>query len=118
MADIGNNAVSLVGDFFVLPGTSQILKGEYIPGLLHAGVGLASKAFFTSPIGAVLWFATAANSYSRTVRTKNLFEESDQEQAEEGLPVLQAAVAAVKAGTATPEQVSIVDSYKNALAGT
>lgn len=71
MSETVDNAVRIVGDFGVLPGASQILAGNYASGLIHAAVGIASKAFL-GPIGPVVWVATAANSYSMAVNGKSL----------------------------------------------
>lgn len=86
------NAVRLVGDFGFVPGMSQIIDGKYVSGFVHAGIGIASRLLLAPPVGIALWALTAANSYSRTVRGKNVieFKESDKEQISEAIAVLNA----------------------------
>lgn len=54
----------------VAPGSSLILDGKVRSGTLHLALGAAARALL-GPLGAGL---VAANSYSRSVRGRNLFE--------------------------------------------
>lgn len=70
--ETAENAVNLAGDFAVLPGTSQVLKGRIGSGLLHAAVGVGGR-WFLGPAGWVAWFGAAANSYAKTSTGYDLF---------------------------------------------
>jgi hypothetical protein len=65
-----HNAVKLVGEGFVLPGTSLLLDGDIKAGAGHAIVGVLARSLF-GPIG---WFAAAANSFSESTSGKSLVE--------------------------------------------
>lgn len=65
-----HNAVKLVGEGFVLPGTSLLLDGDVKAGAGHALVGVLARSIF-GPIG---WFVAAANSFSESTSGKSLLE--------------------------------------------
>jgi len=64
------NAVKLIGELAVLPGTSQLLDGNITSGAVHAALGLAAGALLGIP-GVIL---VAANSYSQSVSNKGLYD--------------------------------------------
>ncbi len=65
------NAVKLVGEGLILPGTSLLLDGDIKGGGGHAIVGLLATAL-VGPIG---WFAAAADSFSRSTSGRSLLEQ-------------------------------------------
>jgi Family of unknown function (DUF6072) len=73
-----NNAVKLAGEYLV-PGGSNLIKGDIKQGALHAVLGIAAKAAFGLP-GLLL---VCANSYSKATTgrhlTENLTREHDAE---------------------------------------
>ena len=68
--DTINNAIKLIGECAVFPGTSQFLDGNFTSGVAHVAVGLAAKAFLGIP-GIVL---VATNSYMQSVSNKGLYD--------------------------------------------
>ena len=68
--DTVRNAIKLIGDFAVFPGTSQFLDGNIPSGVAHVAIGLAAKALLGIP-GIML---VAANSYSQSVSKKGLYD--------------------------------------------
>ena len=64
------SGVKLAGEAFVAPGTSLILDGEIASGGAHLVGGLLAK-WAVGPVG---WVVLAANSYSKSVTDKNLYE--------------------------------------------
>ena len=71
------NAVKLVSEGVVLPGTSLLLDGDFKAGAGHAVVGLLARAVF-GPLG---WFFVAADSYSKSTTGKSLIEQFKSEKA-------------------------------------
>ena len=75
MADdqVVSNGIKLLGEAFVIPGSSLILEGRVGAGLLHGALGIAATALLgpLAPIGRVL---IAANSYTRSLNDRNIWE--------------------------------------------
>lgn len=65
------NAVKIVGEVGVVPGTSLLLDGKIVPGLAHVVAGLAARAAFGIP-GLI---AVAANSYAKSVTGRHLHQQ-------------------------------------------
>lgn len=65
-----SNGMKLFGEAAVMPGASLLLDGKIGEGVLHAVLGTAAK-FLLGPPG---WILIAANSYSRSVSGKGLYE--------------------------------------------
>ncbi|HEV7473215.1 MAG TPA: DUF6072 family protein [Pyrinomonadaceae bacterium] len=63
------NAVQLASEF-VVPGGSNLIKGDIKTGGLHLLLGLAAGALL-GPIGVL---AVGANSYSRATTGQNIYE--------------------------------------------
>jgi hypothetical protein len=64
------NGVKLVADLGVLPGASQFVDGNVKSGVLYVVGGLAARAFL-GPIG---WLAFGADSASKSISGKHLYE--------------------------------------------
>jgi hypothetical protein len=64
-----DHGIKLITDFGVLPGSSQILNGNYSSGLSHAAVGIAGRI----ALGPVGWVLTAANSFSKSTTDKHIW---------------------------------------------
>ena len=62
------NGARLIGETVITPGTSLLVDGQIISGLIHVGLGIVARATLGLP-GLVL---VAANSYSKTVSGKSL----------------------------------------------
>lgn len=69
--DTVGNAVKLVGEVAVVPGTSQLLDGNVPYGIGYAVLGLAARALL-GPVGLLL---VAADSFSSSVSGKHLHEQ-------------------------------------------
>ena len=63
------NGVKLIGEA-ILPGTSLLMDGKFSDGATHAVVGIGARLAF-GPIGALV---VAADSFSKSVNDKNLWE--------------------------------------------
>jgi hypothetical protein len=63
------NGVKLIGEA-ILPGTSLLMDGKFSEGATHAVVGIGARLAF-GPIGALV---VAADSFSKSVNDKNLWE--------------------------------------------
>jgi hypothetical protein len=63
------NGVKLIGEA-ILPGTSLLMDGKFSEGTAHAVVGIGARLAF-GPIGALV---VAADSFSKSVNDKNLWE--------------------------------------------
>lgn len=72
-----NNAVKLVSEGVVLPGTSLLLDGDFKAGAGHAVVGVLARVVF-GPLG---WFVVAADSYAKSTTGKSLWENFKSERA-------------------------------------
>lgn len=64
------NGVKAVADLGVVPGASRFIEGDVKSGVLYAIGGIAARAFF-GPIG---WLAMGADSMSKSVSGKHLYE--------------------------------------------
>jgi hypothetical protein len=77
MTETLDNSVKLLGEVFV-PGASELLKGNIGSGLVHnlvAGVGMLALAGAGFPLlGGLLVLGTKANSFSRSVGDKNVWQ--------------------------------------------
>jgi hypothetical protein len=91
------NGVKLVGEA-ILPGTSLLMDGKFSEGAAHAVVGIGARLAF-GPIGALV---VAADSFSKSVNDKNLWEyapdglfnrENEAAAAEPGEPAEESAAA-------------------------
>ena len=67
---IVSRGIKIVGETFVVPGSSLILDGNILAGGAHVAGGLLARAF----LGPVGWFAIAANSYTKSVTGKHVTE--------------------------------------------
>lgn len=65
-----NNGMKLIGEAAVMPGASLLLDGKIGEGVLHAVLGTAARLLLGPPG----WILIAANSYSRSVSGKGLYE--------------------------------------------
>jgi len=65
-----NNGMKLLGEAVVMPGASLLLDGKIGEGALHAVLGTVAKLLLGPPG----WILIAANSYSRSVSGKGLYE--------------------------------------------
>jgi hypothetical protein len=65
------NGVKLIGEVAVLPGSGLLLEGQVVSGLLHTGSAYVAGAIL-GPIG---WFLVVADSYSRSVTGRHLWEQ-------------------------------------------
>ena len=63
------NGVKLIGEA-ILPGTSLLMDGKLSDGAAHAVVGIGARLAL-GPIGALI---VAADSFSKSVNDKNLWE--------------------------------------------
>jgi hypothetical protein len=68
--DTISNAIKLIGECAIFPGTSQFLDGNVASGAVHVVVGLAARALLGIP-GLIL---VAANSYSQSVSNRGLYD--------------------------------------------
>jgi hypothetical protein len=68
---IVENAVKLISEVWVVPGTSELLEGHIASGAVHAALGLAARAWLGAP-GVLL---VAADSYSSSVTGKYLHQQ-------------------------------------------
>ena len=71
-ATVFANGAKLIGESFV-PGASLLLDGAVPTGLAHTAAGFGARAMLGAfgPLGVVL---VAANSYSKSVTDRHLFE--------------------------------------------
>jgi Family of unknown function (DUF6072) len=74
-----NNAVKLAGEVLV-PGGSNLIKGDIKQGAIHAILGLAARAAFGLP-GLII---VSANSFSKATTDRNLTEHFTGGQSAEG----------------------------------
>jgi len=80
------NTLKLLGEA-VLPGASLMVSGRIGSGLLHTALGVAAGALLgpVGFIGRVVPILIAANSFSRSVNDRNLWEISDTGAREESV---------------------------------
>jgi hypothetical protein len=72
-----SNALKLVADVALMPGTSQLVEGKVAEGALHGAAALAGKLLIGPLLGPffwVPWVAVGLNSFSKSVDGKNLWE--------------------------------------------
>jgi len=74
-----DTAVKFVGDFAVLPGASQLLKGQLGSGIGHAAAGFVGGAL----LGPVGWVLVAANSFTRSICDKHVWQLVGQQSSEQ-----------------------------------
>jgi hypothetical protein len=60
------NAVKLVGDVMVLPGSSLLMRGNVLQGGAHAILGFLAWRFLGTAAGPVSWILLAANAYAKS----------------------------------------------------
>ena len=60
------NAVKLVGDVMVLPGSSLLMRGKVLPGGAHALLGFLAWRFLGTVAGPISWILLAANAYAKS----------------------------------------------------
>jgi hypothetical protein len=60
------NAVKLVGDLAVLPGSSLLVEGKVPQGGAHAILGFLAGRLLGPVLGPVGWILVAANSYAKS----------------------------------------------------
>lgn len=68
--EMAMNGVKAVADLGVVPGASQFIEGNVKSGVLYAVGGLAARAF----LGPVGWLAVGADSMSKSISGKHLYE--------------------------------------------
>jgi len=88
-AKILTNGVKLVGEA-VVPGASLLMDGKVVDGAAHVLVGLAARLLL-GPIGLVV---VAADSYSKSVAGKSLWDYASSAVRKEETPAKVAAPAA------------------------
>jgi hypothetical protein len=67
----GANALKIASEYFVGPGTSQVLSGNIGSGLIHFGAGIVAKSLL-GPLGVLL---VCANSYSNATTQRHLHQQ-------------------------------------------
>jgi len=67
---VAARGIKIAGEALVAPGSSLILDGKILAGGLHLVGGLLARCAL-GPLG---WFLVAANSYSKSVAGRNLYE--------------------------------------------
>ncbi len=67
---VASRGIKVAGEALVAPGSSLILDGDIINGGVHLAGGLLAR-WAVGPVG---WFLVAANSYSKSVTDRNLWE--------------------------------------------
>ena len=67
----GANALKIASEYFVGPGTSQVLAGNIGSGLIHFGAGIVAKSLL-GPLGVLL---VCANSYSNATTDRHLYQQ-------------------------------------------
>jgi hypothetical protein len=71
-ATVVANGAKLVGESFI-PGASLYLDGDVAPGLAHTVVGLGARALLGA-LGPLAMVVVAADSYTKSVTDRNLYE--------------------------------------------
>jgi len=67
------NGLKMVGEAF-LPGGGLILNGDVGTGLLHTAVGFAALAFLGPVAGPITRLLVSANSFSRSISDRNVWQ--------------------------------------------
>jgi hypothetical protein len=70
------NGVKLVAELVLVPGASQILKGDFGPGIIYAGGGVAARYFLPGILGSVGWIVAALDSYSVSSSGRHIWEQA------------------------------------------
>ena len=75
------NALKLVADVGILPGTSRMVDGEVGEGVMYALVGVAAKLAFPllGPLGYIAAVGVGLDSFSRSVSGRHLWESKKQD---------------------------------------
>jgi hypothetical protein len=71
------NALKLVADVSVLPGTSQLVEGKVNEGILYGLAGIASKIILTPVLGPAVWIPQVLiglDSFSKSASGRHLWE--------------------------------------------
>ena len=71
------NALKLVADVSILPGSSQLVEGKVKEGLLYGLTGLASKIVLTPVLGPAVWIPqilVGLDSFSKSASGRHLWE--------------------------------------------
>jgi len=71
------NALKLVADISILPGTSHLVQGKVKEGILYGLVGVASKIILTPVLGPAVWIPqilVGLDSYSKSSSGQHLWE--------------------------------------------
>jgi len=98
------NGAKLVGEA-ILPGTSLLMDGKFAEGAGHVVVGLGARLVL-GPIGALV---VAADSFSKSVADKNLWEyapELPSLESSQGRPASSRRAAGTTATKASAEQAA------------
>ena len=67
------NGLKMVGEVFV-PGGGLIMNGDVATGLLHTAVSYAALAFLGPVAGPITRLLVSANSYSRSISDRNVWQ--------------------------------------------
>jgi hypothetical protein len=70
------NGVKLVAELVLVPGASQILKGNVGPGIIYAGGGFAARYLLPGVLGSVGWIVAALDSYSVSSSGRHIWEQA------------------------------------------
>ena len=71
------NALKLVADVSILPGTSHLVEGKVNEGILYGLAGLASRIVLTPVLGPAVWIPqvlVGLDSFSKSVSGRHLWE--------------------------------------------
>ena len=71
------NALKLVADVTILPGTSHLVEGKVKDGLLYSLMGLASRIILTPALGPAVWIPQVViglDAFSTAASGRHLWE--------------------------------------------
>jgi len=71
------NALKLLADVAIMPGSSQLVEGKVAEGALYGVAGLAGKLLISPLLGPLFWVpwvAVGLDSFSKSVDGKHLWE--------------------------------------------
>ena len=71
------NALKLIADVVVLPGSGQLVEGKVREGVLYGLIGLTARAVspvILGPLWWVTWLGVGLDSFSRSTAGKHLWE--------------------------------------------
>jgi hypothetical protein len=77
------NGLKMVGEALI-PGGGLMMNGDVATGLLHTAVGFAAMAFLGPVAGPITRLLVSANSYSRSVSDRNVWQVGGPPPAESG----------------------------------